>query len=143
MPDPHEPILVADAACEVLSSCGTRFLAGGFGDPQWKVDVYTDMAVIIPQLNSVRDSLVRRQETALAFYEQGIERTVFFSPATQHDIVNLKCVSYGHWVPPEPLETAKADALLSMLCTFQHDIASEVQRFWPELASFQPFAGWL
>jgi hypothetical protein len=142
LPDPEEPILVADAAGELLRDRGARFVAGGFGDPEWTVDVYTDLAVIIPQLDDFTHALATREPGELAFYEQGVERTVFAVPDPAGELVNLRCVSYGDWVPPQPEETANRAALLDMVRGFERDIAAEVRATWPALAALPPFRDW-
>ena len=143
LPDSVEPIEVADAACEALSEFGTRFTAGGFGDQHWRVDVYTDLAVIVPQLDKAVAKLEERQEAELAFYEQGVERNVMLRPEEAGDSLALECVSYGHWVPTAPDESASWSATLTMLRQFQADIAAEVRAAWPQMALLQPFANWL
>lgn len=141
--DPDEPILVAKAACEVLSAHGTVFRAGGFGDPEWKVDVYTDLAVIVPQLQEASEQLQRRQPAELAFYEQGVERSVFITPNLTGDQARLVCESFGDWVAPQPEETAELSGLTAMLRAFERDIAQETHRLWPEISAYDPFADWL
>lgn len=142
LPDPEEPILVADAACELLQDRGTRFVAGGFGDPEWKVDVYTDLAVIIPQLDDFTQALAAGEPGELAFYEQGVERTVFTVPDPTGELVNLRCVSYGNWVPPQSEETADRAVLLDMVRGFERDVAAEVRAAWPAVAALPPFRDW-
>jgi hypothetical protein len=141
--DPDEPILVAHAACAVLAAYGTEFRAGGFGDPQWRVDVSTDLAVIVPQLQPVYEQLSRREEAELAFYEQGVERSVFITPHPAADEARLECKSYGSWVPPQPVETATLSELVAMLDAFRHATAQEARRLWPVIAAYEPFAAWL
>lgn len=107
------------------------------------MDVYTDLATILPQLDEAVDGLAAGQPAELAFYEQGVERTVFCTPSADGDTVVLRCVSYGNWVPPQPDETAGRTALLAMLRQFRRDVATEVRAFWPELAALPPFPAWL
>jgi hypothetical protein len=143
LPGSEEPILVADAACELLQERGTLFVAGGFGDPAWKVDVCTDLAVIIPQLGDFTHALTVREHGELACYEQGVERIVFAVPDPTGELVSLRCESYGDWVPPQPEETATLAVLLAMVRGFERDVAAEVRAAWPALAALAPFPEWL
>ena len=66
--------------CEVLSDTQTiRFRVSGFGEPAWPVDVGTDLATIISQIPDVLGALHQSENTSIQFYEQGIERELFFS----------------------------------------------------------------
>lgn len=57
-----------------------------------------------------------RQPAVLEFYEQGIERTLLFSPAG--DDYEVGCESFGQWQPNPALERVRQSDLLSMLQTY-------------------------
>jgi len=66
--------------CEVLSDTQrVEFRVSGFGEPAWPVDVGTDLATIITQIPDVLGALHQSENTSIQFYEQGIERELFFS----------------------------------------------------------------
>ncbi len=123
---------LAIAVCPVLDDLGARFVAGGFGDDRWPVDVRTDLSTVVPQLPGLLDALATGAAGELDFYEQGIERSVSFLP--HGDAVELRCTSHGAWRPPEPVERGGLAETRAMLAGLAAGFSAEVARLFPDLA---------
>ena len=69
-------ISVLQDICELLEEEGTiSFFVSGFGDPNWPLDIATDLCVILEQLPLALTKLANETgEFELDFYEQGVER---------------------------------------------------------------------
>lgn len=101
---------VIASICEMLDDAGTAtFSVTGFGDDCWPVDVATDLVTLIEQLPEALAVLDRRSGTfRIDFYEQGIERLVFFECVD--DVTKLRCQSRTTWEPsPAEIEMLSSD----------------------------------
>ncbi|GAA4498272.1 hypothetical protein GCM10023191_043190 [Actinoallomurus oryzae] len=127
-----DPMTFAIEVCPVLEDLGVGFVAGGFGEERWPVDVATDLATIVPQLRDLIAALGAGAPGMLEFFEQGIERRVSFTP--QGDTVELHCESWGGWRPPTPVEHADLGATRAMLTDLAVGFSREVARLLPALA---------
>ena len=79
-PDLSDVTSIIDDICEDLHDLGVvGFSAGGFGQNQWPVDVWTYLPVVLGQINGVLEALlVDGDQFELQFYEQGLERALAF-----------------------------------------------------------------
>src|SRR5690349_10529913 len=107
---------VSIAAGQLLDAAGAIFLAGGFGDERWPVEVDPDLSIVIEQLPDVLGALRSGVASSIDFYEQGIERGVEIIP--NGDVVDLRCRSWTEWVPNPDVETTRRSDLLAMLESF-------------------------
>ena len=82
--DPHldNHLSILSEICDALHDAGTvSFCVQGFGEARWRVDVGTDLLVVLEQLPSLYSWIVDsgQDDFILDFYEQGVERTLVFS----------------------------------------------------------------
>lgn len=84
---------VIASICDGLDEAGTAtFNVSGFGDSAWPVDVATDLVTLIEQLPEALTVLeLRSGKFRIEFYEQGIERLIFFN--CDGDVTELRCQS--------------------------------------------------
>lgn len=129
----EDPMTLAIEVCPVLEDLGAGFVAGGFGEERWPVDVATDLATVVPQLPDLIAALRAGAPGVLDFFEQGIEQVVSFTP--QGDTVELRCESRGGWKPPTSVENADLAATQAMLTDLAVGFSREVVRLFPGLAS--------
>lgn len=106
---------VIASICEELDEAGTAtFVVSGFGDSAWPVDVATDLVTLIEQLPEALTFLEQRSgEFRIDFYEQGIERLIFFE--CSGDITTLRCQSRTAWKPSPSEMRMRSSDLAAML----------------------------
>ncbi len=114
--------------CEYLSELQcVNFVVSGFGQAKWPVDVLTDLAVVLEQLPSVLPEIERENyHFTLEFYEQGLERYLYFSEAAPW--VRIDCLSLTEWTPtPSTLYLEKV-VIKDMLINLQNSFEELVNR---------------
>jgi hypothetical protein len=106
---------VISSICEELDELGTaKFEVSGFGDAAWPVDVASDLVTLIEQLPEALSVLEQRDgEFRIDFYEQGIERLVFFKCSGES--TELRCQSRTDWEPEPSQEVMRSSDLAAML----------------------------
>ena len=75
--------------CQALETAGVGFLARVCSNVDWPVTVRTDLLVVIEQIRDTLSDLKQGQIGRLDFYEQGVERTISFSP--KNGTVLIEC----------------------------------------------------
>lgn len=106
---------VIASICDQLDEAGTAtFTVSGFGDLAWPVEVATDLVTLIEQLPEALTVLEQRSgQFRIDFYEQGIERLVFFNCVG--DMTELRCQSRTDWVPNPDETRARTNDVAAML----------------------------
>ena len=86
-------------ACELLhESDAVQFIVRGFSEVPWAVDVETDLPVVLEQLPEAVRALRGREKFSIAFYEQGVERSLNFNCVASQ--VEIECTSWkSTWKP--------------------------------------------
>lgn len=131
--------LVIDA-CLLLSETDCRFIAGGFGDDEWPVDVRYDLSSVIEQLPELLMNLRADKQGILDFFGQGIERWLEFFPAKR--LVEIRCRSGTDWEPNPTIEHANLDHLETMLVNLATGFARALRKVSPDLARTSPIPAW-
>jgi hypothetical protein len=80
--------------CQFIDRNG-EFIVSGFGQERWPVDVVTDLPVLLEQMPSIVSAMRDGKATELDFYEQGIERSISFSPSSSGYLAT--CTSQTDW----------------------------------------------
>ncbi|WP_153558677.1 hypothetical protein [Roseimaritima sediminicola] len=106
---------VIASICDGLDEAGTAtFIVSGFGDSAWPFDVATDLVTLIEQLPEALTVLeLRSGEFRIDFYEQGIERLIFFN--CSGDVTELRCQSRTDWEPSPNEMRVRSSELAAML----------------------------
>lgn len=95
--DDHRSLLIN--VCEIIQTKNLGiFRVGGFGEDCWPVDIATDLPVFLEQLPQALESLDAANSFEIDFYEQGIERILFFSPYGEQNW-KIACASQTSWIP--------------------------------------------
>lgn len=131
--EPNEDLeLVAVPLCALLAEAGLIFMAGGFGDESWPVDVRYDLSSVIPQIPAVIESCTSGLTAELDFFEQGIQRKVCIT--YQGEQVTLRCKSYGDWLPRIETEVSARNDFVKLIVGFARSFAEAVTMIAPEAA---------
>jgi hypothetical protein len=106
--------------CRLLAKTGmVEFHVQGFGEERWRVDVATDLMVILEQLPGLFIWVSKTQSSRhpLDFYEQGVERRLVFSSWGSQVRVDGEPLRAGHaaWQPSVSTETIDRFALQSQI----------------------------
>lgn len=127
--------------CEALAD-GTPadFLASGFGQARWPVDVRTDLPAFLEQLPDAIASAESGISFSLDFYEQGIARTIHFAPQDQH--YSAQCESHTEWKPNPVLETIDRLELQRMLSDVRENLMYFLARKSPLTAAHPWIKAW-
>jgi hypothetical protein len=125
--------------CESMAEDpGIKFVVT-FKDELWPTDVETDLLTLLEQLPEVR----KRLETPfdLDFYEQGLERTLHFTPLGDNLLVRCDS-SHPTWkAPKHPAQILRADfrASISEVVVRFSDVAATIR---PALVKHRWFIAW-
>ncbi|MFE7618029.1 hypothetical protein [Streptomyces sp. NPDC057496] len=139
-PDEEYETLVMEA-CEVLAEAGDgSFRMGGFGTPEWPVDVAYDLSAFMEQLPDLFAGVRAHREVEVDLYSQGLERTLTFRP--EAGVVAIHCASRTRWVPDPECERLPQDELLAMLGELAVDFADGLVAVRSGLAEVAPFREW-
>jgi len=125
--------------CEALSNY-VQFNVSGFGQDNWPVDVATDLAVFLEQLPYFMIAISAGENFELQFYEQGIERSIFFS--RDRDDYIATCVSHTAWIPNPNSEKMSWSLLLALIYEIKKEFVFYVKFFFPKLHSHSWFEEW-
>jgi hypothetical protein len=126
--------------CEAFDDIGCcSFIVKGFGDEWWPVDVFTDLAVLVEQLNLALQSIKNFKSFVLDFYEQGLERKVNFE--YRDGIYKINCISLTDWEPTAEgdLESAHVELELSK---FKERFVELAEKKLPQLSELEMFQSW-
>lgn len=129
--------------CEVFADTEKMiFSVSGFGDENWFVDCRFDLPTIIEQLPEIISKINNRDfNFKLDFYEQGIEREIYF--INDEEVVNLECFSRNDWVPePSKIEMRKEN-VSTMLIKFHKDFLLYSEVLCNGLANHHLFKEWM
>ena len=132
--------LLALPLCELLSDAGAVFVAGGFGDDDWPVDVRYDLASVVPQFPALLASLESGSSAEIDFFEQGIQRTV--AVTYEGDRVHLQCHSSGRWKPAFPEEQMSRARFSGMVSDLTRHFSKAVTVVAPEISGLSQFRDW-
>jgi hypothetical protein len=125
--------------CEALANDGRFVFVVEFRGERWPVDVRTDLVTILEQLPSVPKHL--RSTFELDFYEQGIERTLEFSP--KGDELAIGCRSNSlRWSPPEGTILVLREVVASMLMLLLSQFGQFAAASRPMVVAHPWFAEW-
>jgi hypothetical protein len=128
-------------ACEQLHETDCRFHMSGFGDPDWRVDVWYDLSVVVEQLPDLLDGIRARRRAEVDIYSQGVERMLTFRPVGAG--WEIRCLSRTDWVPEPAVEIVGTTRLAGMFSRLAADFAGSLDVIGSPVARVAPFAGWL
>lgn len=131
---------ILEDICEAVASEG-QFVVSGFGQDPWPVDVATDLVVFLEQLPDLLHAIADGVSAELDFYEQGIERSLSFTPVA--DDYAVKCASLTGWHPNPELERISRVALHRMLTAVLDEFLHQVRQISPELLGHPWLKAWL
>lgn len=118
--------------CEALAEAEIAwFRVSGFGQDLWKVDVRTDLPVLLEQLPEAIAAAAAGSSFILDFYEQGIERRLVFIPNGNEFVV--RCESDTDWRPDPEEEKIKAATVQEMLLAIRDRFLGVVRTTAPAL----------
>ena len=126
--------------CQALHSQG-ELIISGFGDPRWRVDVGTDLLVMLEQLPTAIRNISSGEYAEIELYEQGAERALEFTPAAGCYLVS--CRSWGKWQPDPGTERIERAELVAMLTAVQDRFMTVVRNSAPQLAEHPWVVSWL
>jgi len=119
-----------------------ELIVSGFGQDRWPVDARIDPTVLMEQVPSALRSVRSGRDAEIFFYEQGVQRQIFLSPAGDDYLAS--CVSYiFQWDPDPAEEQINRASLERMLLDVQDTFMSLVRRISPELAEHEWVQSWL
>lgn len=127
--------------CERLSSLGAvDFQVGGFGLDDWQTDVWMDLAVVMEQFPLFLTSLQAGKNSVLDFYEQGLQRILYF---VVRDLkITIECRSYSERDPVFPALEDDWHRILQMATDLLQDfifVVKEKLPFFYEHSLFQDY----
>ncbi|HBE18884.1 MAG TPA: hypothetical protein DEG17_25010 [Cyanobacteria bacterium UBA11149] len=129
---------------ELQNSNIVQFKVEGFGKLPWPVDVSTDFLTVIEQIPDILKFLDSDLSTYnLEFYEQGIERKIFFRK--EEDLIRLNCygskseVTWGQNIEEKPLEKKYLKTMIYEMIKSFVSISNEL---CPTLTSHRSFQEW-
>ncbi|MCE9669617.1 hypothetical protein LY474_17620 [Myxococcus stipitatus] len=132
--------ILADV-CAALSEVGAvDFVASGFGQARWPVDVGTDLPVFLEQLPEALDALDAGREFTLDFYEQGLERTLRFQPVAGG--YRVRCESHTAWKPAPEVEVIESRGLRTMLVDVRSRFMEVLAAAAPQVAAHAWVRAW-
>lgn len=127
--------------CDVLSDTQMiRFAVSGFGE-SWPVDVRTDLSTIISQIPDALSALYQSGNTSIQFYEQGIERELFFR--CNDNRVEVTCQHFNEDRPIPITETVGLSELKNMLSEVLVSFIRLSKIICPAIADHRIFQDWL
>lgn len=128
--EPSDLLSILAAICDRLATIGdSHFQIEGFGQVNWPVDVRTDLLTFLEQLPALVRWLNAEVSDAfeLDFYEQGVERTLFFDKA---DVpIRITCNSRTNWQPVPSHELINLIQLRTQLRSFIKTFTSLVKAY--------------
>lgn len=133
-------VTVVMDGCALLAEAGCSFIAGGFGDDSWAVDVGYDLSIVLQQLPDVLGDMRASRPTRLAFSGQGVERVVDISPVGGE--LELECRSGTDWQPEPRQERVSPIEFESLLVRLASDFADAVSGVSPDLGRSSPLPAW-
>jgi hypothetical protein len=125
--------IIMDLCDALADSGGFEFRVAAFGDGCWPVDVRTDLATVLEQLPRCLEACRRGAPFELDFFEQGVERTIEFSPADGRYVAH--CRSRTNWTPDPETESIEVGAVRAMLDGLKRTFCEICERVLPETAA--------
>lgn len=139
--DSEGTLALLDYVCSSLVRlCQVELRIGGFGQPQWPVDLPTDLTILLEQLPNAIFSARTHEEFKIEFYEQSILRTVRFTPVPAGFLVS--CV---HFLTEEAIDqsvTVPQLDVLRILTRVMTSFSEAVKWFSGELTERRLFKLW-
>jgi hypothetical protein len=126
-------------ACQAFGAL-SEFRVSGFGQNQWPVDVTTDLPIFLEELPSVIRAVQRSMPAEIDFCEQGAERSIRLTPAS--DSYFAECVSMTTWQPDPRIEKISCKELEEMLLTSKDTFMKALSGMAPELAAHPWIRNW-
>lgn len=127
--------------CDILAdTSASEFVVSGFGQASWPVDVRTDLPVLLGQIPNAISSIDLGAPFSLDFYEQGLERTIHFTP--QGETYSARCESYTDWRPDPAIEAIDASHLRKMLSDVRGGLMSFLSIKAPRAAAHPWMRAW-
>jgi hypothetical protein len=117
--------------CQSVERRG-KFQISGFGQDVWPVNIGTDLAIFMEQLPIVIRSIASNLPAEIDLYEQGVERTISFSP-TANNTYLASCTSHTNWQPNPEIEQVDRDSLQQMLLTVRNEFMRLIREIAPGL----------
>jgi hypothetical protein len=117
-PELDNEISATDAVTTALARYKSiRFHVSGFGEPRWRVDVWTDLCIVVEQIPQIVYWLRGRTKTemSLDFYEQGVERSIKIHKRGSRVVLEGVPFAGRPWTPSIPLEVMPKAAFERML----------------------------
>ena len=118
-----------------------NFIVSAFGQDRWPVDVGTDLPVFLEQLPDVLQAVNAGMATAIDFYEQGIERSILFSPIDRRYLAS--CTSGTAWQPDPSTEYIDREDLERMLLAAREEFMRAFAEAAPNLVAHPWMRHWL
>lgn len=124
--------------CNLLEKRGNaEFKVTGFS-LDWRLDIYTDLAIILPQIRDSVKALLAGESHTLEFYEQGVERTILFEVKNRvaicKDLTTEEVLGVDDFDPETLL-----DQYFDMHIQFKGWVEAEI----PDASSSLAFQDWL
>lgn len=128
--------------CEVLSyQPGIKFIVSGFGQDLWSLDVSTDLLCGIEELGEIVKKIsMDDYNFEFDLYEQGMERTLEFSPYGNG--VQVICISNTDWQPEPSILFLSKDEVKKMFYELKFTFCSIAEQVCPRLSSHSWFKQW-
>jgi len=126
--------------CEAVKN-EALFVVSAFGQDRWPVDVRTDLVIFLEQLPRALHEIQLGLPAVLDFYEQGIERTLSFSPVG--DQYSVTCLSLTDWRPVPAIEVIGREPLETMLKRVMEKFLGLIGKIAPSLVEHPRVQAWI
>lgn len=132
--------LLGDLCGALADTASAEFIASGFGQQRWPVDVRTDLPVFLEQLPGAMASVESGVSFSLDFYEQGVERSVHFEP--QGERYSALCESHTAWRPDPAIEMIDMIDLMKMFSEVRENLIQFLGREALRIAAHPWIRAW-
>lgn len=126
--------------CAAIDTSG-ELIVSGFGQSPWPATVRPDLAVLLEQLPEFLKAVAAHEPATLDFYEQGLERSVTFTPDV--DGYRLSCASLGRWQPNPSTERMSYRDVGEMFGSLMTGFVAFLEQTAPELAKHPWIRDWM
>ena len=139
-PDEDDVRSILMDVCRAIERRG-ELVVSDFGRDRWPVDVGTDFPVLLEQLPDALRAVDVGTAAALDFYEQGVERSITFSPTGGRYIA--MCASGTTWQPNPVIEHIDREDLEGMLLAVREEFMRAFAEVAPALVTHPWVRHWL